>query len=885
MCMDSYILSFESINPKDADIVGGKAYHLGFLLQRGFPVPVGFCVTAHGYLDFLAYNNLKGAVSAAAAVSDAAQIPAVSAALREKILRGDLPIDLEQALLKGLQQLNPAAGYAVRSSALEEDGAFASFAGQQDTYLNVRGQDALLEHVKGCWASLFGERAMLYRLQSGITEELPAIAVVVQEMVPAAAAGIMFTADPGNGHRGRLCIEAGFGLGEALVSGLVRSDLYVLEKESGAILRKEIGKKELQIVSGEAGGVETKAIYGDLAEQQVLTDELIAQLACWGKQAEALYGAPQDMEWCLEGDKLFVLQCRPITSLFPLPEPPPEDQRLHVYLSFSHLQVMTEPISPLGIDLLRFFPSVDSAKHPQDYPFVKAAAGRVYVDLSSLLAHNVMGKGIAKLSSNIDYLFHSGLTQLRARSDFQPRIAKNPAAVHALRGFAFGIVRKAAWNILFRKPEGNIAAYTEHINDVLGRAQETLRRAESPREKLLAIRSVLDFRNEFRHAMPKVGAGILSYKMAVGLEAKTFGDHRYVDGIISGFEGSFTGEMGLKTADLAEHVRQSPALVALLSQTPSRELSAKIEGLDSYPDFRACFADFMEHFGMRGSGEIDVGRSRFCEDPAPLVQTILAMAQSTWEKTPREEYREKSKQSLEQEQELLRLMREEKGYLKSRVMARLLRVMRNYLPLRETPKHLICCLLMLVKEELLSLGKELVRQERLTAAEDIFFLRYWELLDGTETGCDYRPLVAAQKLLYRHYAKLTPPRILTSDGEEIRGSYQHEALPEHTFAGMPTSAGRVEGIARVILDPGRESLAKGEILIAPFTDPGWTPLFLNAAALVAEVGGLLTHGSIVAREYGIPAVVGVENATKVIKTGQRIVVDGNQGWVQILDRE
>lgn len=871
------------MRPDDSGRTGGKAFNLGILLQNGFPVPPGFCVTTDAYLDFLAYNRLEEAVSSAAARTDAEKIPAVAADLRQRIVQGQLPELLRRQLAEAWRDLGILDCYAVRSSALAEDSAFASFAGQQDTYLNLRGEDALFEHLKRCWASLFSERAMLYRLQNNVAEKLPAIAVVVQKMVDAAAAGILFTADPVSGHRGRICIEAGYGLGEALVSGLVKADLYVVDKEHDGIIEKQIRKKELRIVSRDTGGIEKRTVADDLAEKQVLSDSMILRLAQFGKQAEAIYGAPQDMEWCCKDDALYILQCRPITSLFPLAEPIPRDHALHAYLSFGHIQVMTEPISPLGIDLLRCLLAVDTAPNMNGYPFYKTAGGRIYFDISHLLAARVTGRVLCKVFSNAEYLSSAALSALRSRPDFQKRIDKRPQTVRAVRGFLLGILRGAAKNILFRRPEGEISAYTVYMADYLEKARAKLAQAGHGRQKLLAIGDMLYFRDEFTHAIPKVAAGIAGYKAAEKLEKRYLGTNCHMDRIVSGLEGSFTSEMGLQTADLSAYVSRSPELLDLFLHTPPQALAAKVAALDGHLDFRSCFEDFMRKFGMRGSGEIDVARKRWCEDPAPLMQSILSMAQNGEEQTQREEYRRKTQTSLEQEAELIRLVRRKKGWLRAKLIHRMLRLTRSYLPLRETPKHLLINLLMLAKKDLLAEARLLVDQGRLEAPEDIFYLGYWQMLESIETDCDYRPQVAVRKAEYAHDAKLNPPRVMTSDGEEIKVGYECGALPENTYAGMPTSAGRAQGIARVVLDPARESVAKGEILIAPFTDPAWTPLFLNASALVAEVGGMLTHGSVVAREYGIPAVVGVENATKLIQSGRRILVDGDRGLVQILD--
>ncbi len=877
-----YILSFHEIDQKDLALVGGKGANLGEMTKAGFPVPGGFCVTTESYKEFINHNHLAEFITEMIRDANPDNIHEIGAKLRERIKQSEIPGEVKQEIINAIRQ--PDIYYAVRSSATAEDLPFASFAGQQDTYLNIRGETSLLDAVRDCWASLFTDRAIPYRIQNNIDHDKVQMSVVIQEMVFPEVSGILFTADPVSGHRGIVSIDASYGLGEALVAGLVSPDIYKFEKSMGQIVSKTVAENKLAIMPLEGGGTTKVAITGAESTRQVLDDAQIKSLAELGIAIEKHYGHPQDIEWCLEKGQFYIVQSRAITSLFPLPEPVPPDDALHVYVSFNHFQVMTDPISPLGIDMLRMIASFDpGARSLEEYRHMKSAAGRIYIDLSALLKKKAFRKGFPEFLKNADALMSAALIELVNRPDFDRRINQNPGQASAFGRFISPILINTIKNVFYRKPEGVIEFMNSYIETRIKRAEEEVRQARPGIERLEAIYHAASFTQDFANLLPRLAPGFIGFKGLEALEQKWLGTRNHADLIVKGLEGNITTEMGLLTGDLADLVRQSPALVQEFENEDYHTLFTRINRLDGREEFKQKFNSFLSLYDMRAAGEIDMAKDRWIENPEPLAKSIMAIVKTGTEGIHRKEYQETIERAKQAASELIREVENKQGKLKGKVIRRLIAVLRNYLPAREHPKYLIMKLILIFKKALLEEARLLVQQGHLAQEKDIFYVSFWELYKAIQDDQSLIKLVEQRKEDYRRFRKLSAPRVLTSEGEEIKAGYQRQNLPASALVGMPVSSGVIEGIANVITDPAKASLSKGEILVAPFTDPGWTPLFINAAGLVMEIGGLLTHGTVVAREYGIPAVVGITDATKKIKTGQKIRVDGNAGFVLVIE--
>ena len=870
---------FTALGRRDIALVGGKGANLGELTRAGFPVPDGFCVTTHAYHAFI--SSFSAELHAPLTSLDPSNIDALrqlGARTRALMRAHDLPDELIEELTHLWSARSPETRYAVRSSATAEDLPDASFAGQQDTYLNIIGLEPLLEHVKACFISLFTDRAILYRVQNGFPHEQVALSVVVQKMVLPATSGIAFTADPITEHRHVISIDAGLGLGEALVSGLVSADLYKVDKRSMQITSTQIAHKALMIEPLPEGGTREVELSAEVGGAPALTDRQILELARVCAEIERHYGAPQDIEWCFEDDTLYITQARPITTLYPLADDHTRDD-LKVFISLSHLQVMTDPMPNMSISLWRNIPKVGLDERGE-FAYAKDVGGRAYADFTPILSHPLGRRAVSGFLTVADDLTRAAVLEIIARPEFARRTKR--ARLWPLLSLARHVAPRVIANLLFARTDDAveqanqiIADYTREVRETLATpALSTTARIDAGIE---ALRGVIPAALGW---IPRFAAGALAQRL---LHRIARSSPELITSIERGIEGNVVTEMNLAMGDLADLARGEPAIVAALTSS-AREGTWR-ERLDAAPN-SAPFIDaldtFLARFGSRGPSEIDVSRPRWSEDPTSLFQMIASMARGQTHGAHREHYQH----LVEEGRRAAALLPEQVSWLLRPLTRRLIRVSRDLMPLREHHKSFLVAVLAEVKKTLVSGGAELARANALEHREDVWFLEVTELkraLGGAQD--DLRALVARRRARHASNARKTPPRVITSDGEIVRPRLERDAAPDGALIGSPVSAGVYEGIARVVKDPGVESLEPGEVLIASFTDPGWTPLFLNAAALVTEVGGLMTHGSVVAREYGIPAVVAVEDATRSIQTGDRVRVNGDEGFVEILTAE
>ncbi len=882
------ILPFDRIREDDLPLVGGKGKNLGQMTRNALPVPPGFCVTTHAYRHFLEASGQSEAIFSALATlhaGDLAQTRVIGKEVRDRLCSAPIPPEVADAVLEAWRNLGETHAYAVRSSATAEDLPHASFAGQQDTYLNVVGKEALLESVRAAWASLFTDRAILYRLEQGFSHRDVALAVVVQRMIRPNTSGILFTADPVNGHRHIASIDAGFGLGEALVSGLVTADLIRVDKRDGRILEYKPGDKAIRIVGEPGGGTRKEPVPEAERKIHALDDAQVRELVRLGSRVEAHFGCPQDIEWCIEENHVYLVQSRPITSLFPLPEPPPSDEGLHVYASFGHAQVMTDPMSPMALSMWRWiFPFGRSSDGESPNPLLKTAAGRLYLDPTPLLRRSFVRRRLPRLLANADRLMAEAVLEVAERERFAAGSKLARADLRKVARFVLPLLTRAASELFFQRPEGS----TERVWQILAPLVEELRQglaAKKPAaERIRLVRErighLLPF--AFPRVMPILMAGMLS---RVILEALTRGEAKRgdLDALVRGFSGNVTTEMDLAVGDLADILRDTPEL-AMRLQKDHRALE-EVLAMPGGEDFAKAWNDFLARYGMRGPGEIDIARPRYQDDPSALVMAIVGNLAHEEKSAHRARHRRLIDEGEAAGERLVEAAkRGAVGFVKARLAARMVRVARNLLPVREHPKFLLISVLDEARRALLEAGDLLVREERLGSREDVWFLELDELIEALEDpSMELETRIAERKADWDHFARLSPPRVMTSEGEIVKVSHTREGMPEGALVGTAVSAGVVEGVARVVLNPTSEVLHAGEILIAPFTDPGWTPLFINAKGLVMEVGGLMTHGSVVAREYGIPAVVSVPDATTRIRSGQRIRVNGDEGYVELFE--
>lgn len=870
--MSSLVLGFQEMEMTQLLLVGGKGLNLGELSKiEGIQVPEGFCVTTVGYQKAIVQNETYHGLLhrlTMLKVEDRDQIGEISRKIRQIIIEVEIPTDVVKAITHYLSQLGDEHAYAVRSSATAEDLPHASFAGQHDTYLNIIGKEAILQHISKCWASLFTDRAVIYRMQNGFDHSQVYLSVIVQRMVFPHASGILFTADPITSNRKLLSIDASFGLGEALVSGLVSADCYKVQE--GEIVNKRIATKKLAIYGLKEGGTETKQIDPNQQKTQTLTEQQILQLARIGRQIEAYFGCPQDIEWCLVDDTFFIVQSRPITTLYPIPEA--NDQENHVYVSVGHQQMMTDPMKPLG---LSFYLLTTPAP-------MRKAGGRLFVDVTHMLASpvsretflNTLGKSdplikdafmtlierdfITSLPDDRKELSPGNSSKDRSSASFQAQIENDPAIVSDLIKNSQTSIEELKQNIQTKSG----ANLFDFILEDLQELKKILFDPQSSKVFMTAMNAT----------------SWINEKMYEWL-----GEKNAADTLSQSVPNNITSKMGLALLDVADVIRPYPDVINYLQHVKDDNFLDELVKFDGGQETQDAIYAYLNKYGMRCAGEIDISRTRWSEKPITLVPMILSNIKNFEPNAGNRKFEQGRQEALEKEQELLnRLKKLPDGEQKAEETKRVISLIRNFIGYREYPKYGMINRYFVYKQALLKEAEQLVQASVIHEKEDIYYLTYEELHEVVRINkLDYQ-IISKRKDDYKFFEKLTPPRVITSDGEIIAGEYKRENLPDKAIVGLPVSAGVIEGRARVILNMEDADLEDGDILVTAFTDPGWTSLFVSIKGLVTEVGGLMTHGAVIAREYGLPAVVGVENATKLIKDGQRIRVHGTEGYIEIL---
>ena len=864
--IDRYVLGLDEIDQTQGALVGGKGANLGELSRiEGIRVPAGFCVTTDAFRRIVTEAPLIDEQLDRLSRLDSGDrqaIGALSAELRRAVEGIVIPDDLASAVTRSVARLGGQAAYAVRSSATAEDLPTASFAGQQDTYLNVVGAASIIAHVRRCWASLFTERAVVYRLRNGFDDRKVQMAVVVQQMVFPQAAGIMFTADPVTSNRRVVSIEASFGLGEALVAGLVNPDVY--QVRDGEIVAATIGAKRVAIRALPAGGTEEQPIEADRQHQPTLSDAQIVRLAQLGRRIEAHFGRPQDVEWCLADDEFQIVQSRPITTLFPIPAA--GDQDNHVYISVGHQQMMTDAMKPLGLSVWQL-----TTRRP-----MAEAGGRLFVDVTQMLASPASRAALVTGMGRSDPLIGDALRTVLERGDFIPvRPDEDQAEMPVGTEPATIETDPAIVTELVERGQASIATLRRDIQGKSGPGLFDFIVADLPELR----RTLFDPRG----LQVILAAMQASWRLNEQLEA-WLGEQNAVDTLTQSVPHNVTSEMGLALLDVADVIRPHPEVVAFLAEVADEEF---LDGLPSLPggrEARDAIVAYLDTYGMRCVGEIDITRPRWSERPSTLVPLILGNVRNFEPGAGRRRFEEGRRKAEAKEHDVLtRLRALPGGGRKAEEAKRLIDRIRTFSGYREYPKYGMVSRYFIYKQALLAEADRLVRADVLGDREDIFYLTLQEFQDVVRTNRVDEQLIAERKDAFRSYQALTPPRVLTSDGEAVAGAYRRDDLPAGALTGLPVSAGTVEGRARVILDVADADLVAGDILVTAYTDPSWTPAFVAIKGLVTEVGGLMTHGAVIAREYGLPAVVGVEHATRLIRDGQRIRVNGTDGSIEILD--
>jgi len=809
------VVPLSTLGAHDLPIAGGKGANLGELIHAGFPVPDGFVITTDAYV---------------AAASAAGVDPKDATGARAKLIDMTMPAEIANAVRDAYRALGGRV--AVRSSATAEDLPEASFAGQQDTILDVEGDDALLDAVRRCWASLWNERAVSYRATHAVDERALRLAVVVQRMVPASIAGVLFTADPITGRRRRAAIDAVRGLGEQLVSGAVNPDHYLVDTATGAVLERR----------------------GD-----ILGDARLREIAATGDRIEAHYRKPQDIEWAIDDEKLWIVQSRDITTLYPIPANAPDpDRDLRVYFSVNVAQGVLQPFTPMGIQTFRLIGAALASAigrplaDPAAGASVMADAGlRLWIDLTGVLRNSA----VRHIPVRVFSIMEARSSGIYARLLEDPRLAPRRGSRLRSIGTVLRAVEHAGvppWVIrALLRPE---ATRERVLRDMDAMVSSDVGPVATPAERLDAFQRLITGvpPRMFPRLVAVALAGLVSYNLVSRLLRGVASDDE-MRTVLRGLPFNPTTEMDLDLWRIARSTRDDP-------QSLKRELET-----------------FLTRYGHRAVAEIDLGLPRWSEDPAHLLGAIANYQRlDTAALAPDAQFARGAREADATIANLLSRVHGPRRFL----ARRLLRRVRALAGMREAPKFHVVRIFARGRAILAPVGVALAADGRIAAAEDIWFLTLPDARSAL-AGEDMHARVAERRAEYRREERRRHiPRVLLSDGTDAEAAFA-TAAADGAIRGTPASPGTARGAAHVMLSPVDARLEPGEVLVAPATDPGWTPLFLTASALVMEMGGMMSHGAVVAREYGIPAVVGVPDATTRITTGEQVVVDGSAGTVAL----
>lgn len=863
------LVSLDAALAGDVAASGGKSVGLYRMISAGLPVPPGFVVTTAAFDAVIGQDvNVRAAIAKLQQCAPGVPLRDGAIAVREAILSCQLPEAFAREIVAAWESITNNAPVAVRSSATAEDLANASFAGQQDTYLSIETRRELLDAVRRCWASLYTERAVVYRRTHGFDHAHVSMAVVIQEMIAAESAGVLFTADPLSGHRGISVVEAVAGLGEALVSGHVTPERYRLDNKTGRVLERRGTKGQ------------TLGIDGGLLPEQALS-----QLTSLGRKIEAKSNMPMDLEWAFAKNKIWLLQARPITTLWPLPEGKTAPG-WRVYVSLGHIQVYTAPFSHVGSSMFARVIPLDRDEQTGLSRLIHRIGERMYVDFTPALSQQPFRTLLPIFLMNASEQIAKRLQVVAKRPELD--LVPNHSRVRASRVFPV-LLRLFGQSIKNVRAEPNEVReiYVQRLASIAQTQGEHLKRANSLEERLDIMfddlgHMLIDLAAEAAPRMlPAMVISKLVPRLAAWLDPEI--DSRL---LLQGLEGNITTEMDLSLADVGDVARDNPQIVAALKDA---DPAARLEALRTDPacsDFFRVWDTFLEENGHRGVGEIDPGTPRWREDPRIPLRSVAGALERP-RGALRAQHRALTRQAEECRDNLANAARKKLfGKRLADFTTGAINRMRILLSTREHHKFYMVKTIDRLRTVLLEAGAFLSEAQVIQAPDDIWFLDLNEIRKAVKqvnTGRkeQLQTLIAKRKSLREKYANMSPPPVVTSDGESIQ-YVDDRVIPPNSLAGTTVSGGIYEGTARVVHDPAREELGAGEVLVTRFTDPGWTPLFGHAGALVMEVGGQMTHGSVIARELGIPAVVAVDGATAKIRSGDRIRVDGEGGFVTIL---
>jgi pyruvate,water dikinase len=824
-------------------LVGGKALNISTLAKKGFSVPDGFCITTKAYDYFMDFNDISEE----------------DERISDKIEKALMPPLLAEGICDAYRNYLSGRPCAVRSSSTVEDLKSASFAGQYKSILNVKDEDALLEAVKECWASLWGEPATAYRKSKGIANENIKMAVLVQEMLPALVSGVLFIDD-------QITVEAVWGLGDILVGGKVIPDSFLVEREEFNVVERKISHKEVMSHMTSTGGVDVVDVPEHLRAVPAVDDDTLRELCVLSKKVQKLFDCPQDIEWALYNGEIVLLQARPMT----VKQEPTVWSRANIsemqpgYVTYLSRPPENKP-DFFVFSTLPLLECVGITEVPENVKFVEYIYGHIYLNMNNL--HDVLCKVPGFSPEWFDRAVgHDNIEEEQGSKLGLSEIPKLlPGALKAIR-FLLNLPSTAEQVISYS------SEFIESIKakDLQGMGCEELDNLVwemyDRNQKVFQIHTC----NALIHAA-------LFDKIRKSL--KEIGEEGTENLLITGLEGMSSYEPGVEMWKLSQIAAKSPTVSELiLSQ--SKTILKDLEQFQEGRAFLEELQDFIERFDYRCSEEPEISVPRWSETPDFVMSMVAHYLRSTADPVKKKE--EEKRMRIEATDRIL--IKLSKSPLEKLIFKKMLRRVQGDTVTRENLKTTWAKGLSSMRLLYLAIAEKLVDKGTLENRDDIFYLKMTEVSDiiaGTLKREHVKGFLEERKKEETKYRHLDVPMVVVGKPppvEELKCTVE----PKQKLEGIGCSHGVITGKARVIFDPGECSdFEEGEILVAPVTDPGWSPLFVTAGGLVMELGSRTSHGIIIAREYGIPAVVGVRNATKIIKTGQLITVDGNKGKVHI----
>ena len=877
MEVGQFVFDFSQVNESHASLVGGKGLRLAQMAQKDLPVLPGFCITTAAYRAFVAHNGLQSAIAGGDA-----------AAIRGYLLgqqQGELPAAVTEAILAAYKQLGRPV-VAVRSSATAEDSFEASFAGQYDTFLNVSGGAAVLEKMRACWAALWSERALAYIRERGLDPLQVDMGVVVQRQGNPQAAGVLFTLNPLNGCEDELMVEAAWGMGEAVVSGRVTPDRYVVNARARKVLNRDISNQSVVLVADAGGAMQEVPLPPEQRDRSVLADGQLFELAELGYRVQAIYGYPQDIEWALLEDGFVLLQTRPLTSFN-------FDPNLGQWTSGNYREILPGFASPLALSLSlehdygralsEFFREIKLGDAPPATVWGKAFFGRAYwnVGVTKQLA--------AKLPGFKERVFDETVGIEPTYSGDGLVTPWAPGTI--LRALPVLIAVRRKFNRVWREARAYRDCFLTEVEPALDAVQPAgLSDAElatccrqmhelhwranglAIRVSMLSTQAQDDFEPMVRHLNLTLPAG----------ERVAEGD------LITGLSDVRTAQPALELWQLGRAALADPAVAAAVTQGDPATMPERLKATETGRQFWQQVQDYLARYRYMAPIDEDLVQLRWDEDAGFVLSTLQAYATSDAADDPNRRLEAQRQVRRATERRVLRLLSRSWRQLwpfGRRGFTNQLRLVRRYVWWREETRVIASRAFYQCRRFFKELGRRWAESGVLDQEPDVFLLRWPAIravLDGEALSTDLRRQVAEYQRTRALYLNFEPPGVI-GRGASLPHPADQSRLGQKVFNGIPCSSGQIEGMARVVetLEEAR-ALQRGEILVARYTNPGWTPLFNLAGGIIIEEGGLLSHGAVVAREYGIPAVLRIEGATKMFHTGQRLRVDGSSGIVEVL---